>query len=396
MSFRTLFVMFAGLLLLAGASEGSTILLADETGTPLGRLFYLERGEEQLIPANLLARKAQWSLERTPEGSVIRAPGCEVLIRRDNPFVRVNDTHVQLRVNPEEWDGSVWLPISGLEALFPTSLEHDEAGGVLKVRMGEPEPEVTPETAPTETGAKPSGGWELGTVIIDPGHGGKDTGARGLNGLLEKDVTLDIAKRAAAVLRRQGVDTRLTREDDRFLPLKARTEFANSNGGDLFVSIHANSFHDPLIGGLECYFLSPARTDRAIAAAEKENSVVQLETQDHGYQDLTEENHILLTMATAQYMQDSERWAGVTLDQAAGSTGLHVRGVDQAGFYVLMGASMPAILFECGFITNANDARIMGTERGRQRLGESVAESVLAMKRTMEAAAQSTTTAERN
>ncbi|RQV99313.1 N-acetylmuramoyl-L-alanine amidase, partial [bacterium] len=229
--------------------------------------------------------------------------------------------------------------------------------------------------------------WKLGTVIIDPGHGGKDPGASGLYDLVEKNVTLDIAKRVARELRQAGIDVKLTRDTDRFMPLKDRSEFANENRGDLFVSIHANSFRDASIGGFECYFLSPARTERAVEVALKENAVVELESSDHEYQELTEANHILLTMATAQYMKDSETWAGLTLDEAKEKAGLSVRGLDQAGFYVLMGASMPAILIECGFLTNPADARVLSAENGRQRLSESIATAVLKMKRNMEATA---------
>jgi N-acetylmuramoyl-L-alanine amidase len=119
----------------------------------------------------------------------------------------------------------------------------------------------------------------------------------------------------------------------------------------------------------------------------KENAVVELESNDHEYQEMTEANHILLTMATAQYMKDSETWASLTLDEAKERAGMTVRGLDQAGFYVLMGASMPAILVECGFLTNPVDARNLSAERGRQRLSEAVSAAVLKMKRTMEATA---------
>jgi N-acetylmuramoyl-L-alanine amidase len=224
-------------------------------------------------------------------------------------------------------------------------------------------------------------------VIIDPGHGGKDQGAAGLFDMLEKDVTLDIAKRVARELRREGIDVKLTREEDRFVPLNKRTEFANENRGDLFVSVHANSFRDATINGFECYLLNPARTERAVNVASKENAVVELEASDFEYQDLTEENHILLTMATAQYLKDSETWAALTLQEAKEKAGLESRGVDQAGFYVLMGASMPAILVESGFLTNPTDARNLASERGRQRIAEAVSSSIIRMKNTMEATA---------
>jgi N-acetylmuramoyl-L-alanine amidase len=310
-----------------------------------------------------------------------------VVVRRGNPFVKVNDGHVQLRLAPEEWDGSLWLPISGLEKLFPGGLVLDTLSGALKVKLGAVQEETTPAGLEKSQLKDEDQGWQLGTVIIDPGHGGKDQGAAGLYDLLEKDITLDIAKRIVRELRREGIDAKLTREEDKFVPLNKRTEFANENRGDLFVSVHANSFRDATIQGFECYFLNPARTERAVDVASKENAVVELEASDFEYQDLTEENHILLTMATAQYMKDSETWAGLTLQEAKDKAGLESRGIDQAGFYVLMGASMPAILVECGFLTNPSDARNLASERGRQKIADAVSTSITKMKSAMEATA---------
>ncbi|MBU0690821.1 N-acetylmuramoyl-L-alanine amidase [bacterium] len=383
----SIFILLALSISVSGAMD--TVLLMDDSGSPLGNLPLLKRGEEQLIPSALLTRKANWQREREANEEIITAPGSVTILRRGNPFAKVNDSHIQLRVAPEEWDGSFWLPLSGLQDMFPGGLTYNAETGALQVKMGAPEAEeVVPEPTPekrTKIGSTEA--WKLGTVIIDPGHGGKDPGASGLYDLVEKNVTLDIAKRVARELREAGIDVKLTRDTDRFMPLKDRSEFANANRGDLFVSIHANSFRDASIGGFECYFLSPARTERAVEVALKENAVVELESSDHEYQELTEANHILLTMATAQYMKDSETWAGLTLDEAKEKAGLSVRGLDQAGFYVLMGASMPAILIECGFLTNPADARVLSAENGRQRLSESIATAVLKMKRNMEATA---------
>ena len=383
----TIFLLFA--LSFTAAHAMDTVLLTDDSGSPLGRLPYLKRGEEQLIPSALLIRKANWEREREANEEIITAPGSITIVRRGNPFAEVNENHIQLRVAPEEWDGSLWLPLSGLEAMFPGGLTVNSETGALQVKMGAPA-EKESEDTPAPDERKRIGStdeWKLGTVIIDPGHGGKDPGAAGLYDLVEKNVTLDIAKRVARELQNAGIEVKLTRDKDRFMPLKDRTEFANTNRGDLFISIHANSFRDPSIGGFECYFLSPARTERAVEVALKENAVVELETTDHEYQELTEENHILLTMATAQYMKDSETWASLTLDEAKQKAGLQTRGLDQAGFYVLMGASMPAILIECGFLTNPADARTLSAESGRQRLSESITAAVLKMKQTMEATA---------
>jgi N-acetylmuramoyl-L-alanine amidase len=170
--------------------------------------------------------------------------------------------------------------------------------------------------------------------------------------------------------------------------LGQRTRLANKLEGNLFISIHCNHFKDPLIKGAECYFLKPAKSERAIEVASAENQVVDLERDGEVYEELTEENFILLTMATSQYMKDSERWAGLLLEEVSRQAGVPSRGVDQAGFYVLMGASMPAILIECGYMSNSEDARVLSSDRGRQKIADAITASVLKMKMEMEAAAR--------
>jgi hypothetical protein len=130
-------IIFLALALCASFSAlAETVLLTDESGSPLGRLPYMQRGEEQLIPSALLATKANWQREREANDEIITAPGSISVVRRGNPFAKVNDGHVQLRLPPEEWDGSLWIPISGLESLFPGSVMLDSASSSLKVKLG--------------------------------------------------------------------------------------------------------------------------------------------------------------------------------------------------------------------------------------------------------------------
>jgi N-acetylmuramoyl-L-alanine amidase len=285
----------------------------------------------------------------------------------------------------------LWVPLSGLFQAIPSDFlyQHPQDGSLRIRKIVETKTEV-----PSARGAKdesrlpaPPGSpsvWTMGTVIIDPGHGGKDVGCVGANGSREKDVVLDISRQLAKILLNKGITTKLTRYDDRFVPLGERTTFANANRGDLFISIHCNSSKIRTARGTEAYFLSPARTESAVEVAVSENSVVQLEDNAGQYHDLTDENYILLTMATSQYLKDSEDLAGLALKEVVRSTPLSQRWVDQAGFYVLIGASMPAILFETGFLSNPEDEKFLASKRGRQKVADALARSILQLKSQLE------------
>jgi N-acetylmuramoyl-L-alanine amidase len=372
------------LLWTTAAWSANGIPLTDSAGTELGTLPFVARGDERLVPLAMLVRAAEWKAAPSDGQHVILLPTDTVSLRLGNAFVRSGDHFVQLRLPPEEWDGSLWVPLSNLRDLFPNDIEIPPDLRAVRVRIAPPVVSDTSQRGSAETQAER---WVLRTVVVDPGHGGKDSGARGLYNLREKEVTLDIARRLARLLTEQGLNVELTRTGDRFVSLQDRTRLANEKHGDLFISIHTNSSRRPDSHGVEAYFLKPARTQRAIEAAMRENDVVKLENGEAQYQDLTQDNYILLTMATSQYMRDSETWAAHVVRLASSSVGLESRGVDQAGFYVLMGASMPAVLVECGFLSNPDDAKVLASERGRQRIAEALLESVLRMKTNLEGSA---------
>jgi N-acetylmuramoyl-L-alanine amidase len=366
------------------AAWADAIPLTDTEGTSLGSLPYVARGTERLTPLTMLIRAAGWTCEQGDGQHIITLPGDTVILKVGNVFARTGGRFVQMRNAPEEWDGSLWVPLSNLRDLFPRDVEILPDARAIRLRITPP---AATDTMPRGSNDTLPERWVLKTVIVDPGHGGKDSGARGLYNLFEKDITLDIGKRLSRILSARGLDVKLTRSNDRFLSLQDRTKFANEKRGDLMVSVHCNSSRSADSRGVEAYFLKPARTERAVDAAMRENDVVKLESGDAQYQDLTQDNYILLTMATSQYMRDSEVWAAQIVRLASTSVGLESRGVDQAGFYVLMGASMPAVLVENGFLTNPNDAKILASERGRQRIAEALAESVLRMKSDLEGSA---------
>lgn len=230
--------------------------------------------------------------------------------------------------------------------------------------------------------------WKLDAIVIDPGHGGYDPGTIGVIGTREKDVVLGIALKLGRLLEQQMPDVKViyTRKTDRFVELYRRGQIANENGGKLFISIHANSLpvKPSPINGFEIYLLRPGKTDDAIKIAEKENAAVRLENDQDRYQEVTEENFIILTMAQSAYMKQSEHFAELLTDEMSVKMSPQGRGVKQAGFYVLVGASMPNVLVESGYLSNKNDEKFLRNPEGQQIVAESILRSVQRYKRQYE------------
>ncbi len=213
-------------------------------------------------------------------------------------------------------------------------------------------------------------GLKIGKIVIDPGHGGHDVGTIGPNGLLEKDVVLDVAKRLGRLLEtRLGAEVVYTRQDDTFIPLETRTAIANRERADLFISIHANSSHDPDARGVETYYLNFTSSPDALDVAARENAVS--EQSIHQLQDLVKK------IALKEKIEESREFAGDVQESLYGglslnNTGIHNRGVKKAPFIVLIGANMPSILAEISFVSNPTDERKMETSEHRQRIAESL------------------------
>ncbi len=216
--------------------------------------------------------------------------------------------------------------------------------------------------------------WLLDTIVIDAGHGGKDSGAIGIGGLQEKTVTLDIAKKLGKLIETNlGIKVIYTRDEDVYIPLWKRTKIANDSGGKVFVSIHANSAHkNHSVRGFETYLLRPGKTADAIEVARRENEVIAMEEQYHEYEELSNDKLILYAMAQSAFMKESEYLAAEIqkeLDKVLTSPN---RGVKQAGFHVLVGASMPNVLIEAGFLSNKSEMKLLGQSRYRQKIAQAV------------------------
>lgn len=222
------------------------------------------------------------------------------------------------------------------------------------------------------------------TIIIDPGHGGKDPGALGRSkGVFEKDVVLDVALELKAALNRElpDVEVILTREDDTFVPLSERSKLANTHGGDLFISLHCNAHRDRKANGVEVYFLSTAKTTDERAVEALENSVVyNYEGGEAAVQRYDDLSFILMDMAQTEQLQESSELAYKLLANLVSMSGLHNRGVRQANLYVLRVSYMPAVLVELGFISNSTDEKSLRNKETQRKLVTALAEGVKSFK----------------
>ncbi|MBN1543499.1 N-acetylmuramoyl-L-alanine amidase [candidate division KSB1 bacterium] len=227
--------------------------------------------------------------------------------------------------------------------------------------------------------------WKIDVIIIDPGHGGKDPGAVGRNGLYEKKAVLDIALELKKQLEsRLDVKVLMTRDRDRFVPLKQRTKFANSHGGKLFISLHADANPVRSLRGHTVYFLGPAKTEDARIVAQFENSVIQFEdSQDH-YKDFGGAAFILGANAQNAYHKESQELADLIDQKLTQQCSLHGHGVRQAGFYVLYGASMPNILIETAFISNRDDEKKLRNQSFQKRMSTAICDAIVEFKTRQE------------
>src|SRR5436853_5137881 len=248
--------------------------------------------------------------------------------------------------------------------------------GISNKRKSSPEADVR-EAQPTASGDRSlirALGLKIGKIVIDPGHGGHDTGTIGPNGLEEKDLVLGVAKRLGKLLQtRLGAEVIYSREDDTFIPLETRTAIANQEEADLFISIHANSSGDPEARGVETYYLNFTSNPDALEVAARENAVSDKSI--HELQDLVK------TIALKEKIEESREFAtdvqrALHIGLAAKSSAIRDRGVKKAPFIVLIGANMPSILAEISFVSNPSDERKLRTPQYRQRVAESLCRGI--------------------
>jgi N-acetylmuramoyl-L-alanine amidase len=215
------------------------------------------------------------------------------------------------------------------------------------------------------------------TVVIDAGHGGKDSGAVGSLSQ-EKNIVLSIALKVGAYIKEYmpTVQVVYTRSTDVFVPLDERAEIANKAKADLFVSIHGNSISNPKIYGAETFVLGLHRSEENLEVAKKENSVIILEddytTKYEGFDPTQPESYIIFELMQNAYLDQSIAVASLVQNQFENRVGRHNRGVKQAGFLVLRKTSMPGILVEVGFLSNPKEEMYMMSDDGQSYLASGI------------------------
>ena len=216
-------------------------------------------------------------------------------------------------------------------------------------------------------------GLKVRRVIIDPGHGGHDTGAIGKSGTREKDITLAISQKLAEELKERGLEVILTREDDHYVRLEDRAQFANESRGDLFISIHCNSAASAKLHGVETYTLNISADRYSIRLAARENA-----STEKGISDL---QFILADLATKANTGESTRLASQVQKSLVGQLSKDYSGIKDLGnkealFYVLLGVKMPAILVETAFLSHAEEEQRLGSEEYQDSVAQAIAQGV--------------------
>lgn len=245
------------------------------------------------------------------------------------------------------------------------------------------EQEITPLQVPLSCKKIPASsieGFKIKTIVIDAGHGGKDTGAIGKGGLLEKDVVLDLAKRLELEIKKKlpNVNVFLTRKNDYFIPLRERTSFANRKKADLFICIHANAAYSSEANGFEVYHLSTVASDnhaRAIAAAE--NEVVRFEEKEQSGKRKDHIKFILGDLAQSEFINESVELAGLVQTGVNKRLNIENRGIKGAFFWVLKDAMMPAVLIETAFISNPVEEELLNNEKFKDIITTAICEAIV-------------------
>lgn len=219
--------------------------------------------------------------------------------------------------------------------------------------------------------------FKIKTIVIDPGHGGRDPGAVGARGLMEKEINLDIALELKTLINsRLPVKVLMTREKDVFIPLADRTKFANRNGAQLFISIHCNASLSKKTYGCETYYVSESDNAERGAAAVLENSVIKLEMKELGVLGDDMLRTILQDMTYHEYVHKSISLASYVQAKMSGRLNLTDRGVKHDLFYVLRGVAAPSILVEVAFLSYPQEEAKLANSSFRKKAAEAIFEGI--------------------
>jgi N-acetylmuramoyl-L-alanine amidase len=403
-------------------SLANSVYLYDETSKTRDTIPSIEYNNQAYVSLIHLCENLgiTWQWDMYSERFTCYTGIDSITLIQNNNFYQMNDSTFQLAYPPVRSGGSLYLYSKNVADVFcrlvnrtivwaqkdklftvftrdTSSKDKQPAKAVEKtdkkpvkkdkppVTKKEPVPKPPKETAIEKSKTR------IKTIVIDPGHGGKDPGAIGSSGVKEKNVVLPIALALRDVLKKKSsLKVFMTRSTDKFIPLRKRTKFANDKNADLFISIHANSISGNKkkknqIKGYKVYFLSQAKNEDDKLAAMIENSVIELEddTQKGDYL-----QNILIDMANNEFLNESQDVSILVAESFETSLNkikkLH-RGVGQANFWVLNGAYMPAILIEACFISNPTEEKLLSSSKFQKKIGMAIGNAIIEFKKKYEA-----------
>lgn len=340
------------------------------------------------VPVSLLEELGWTVLESGDDVSVSIAGDMQIVLRVGTPFFQWDGLVLQFTEAPYRDGSGVFVPLQLLADFFPRRLPdlYEFDGDDLLLRAGDPVPDDSDQAQadvpdePLFTELSEYDGVRV--VVIDAGHGGADPGALGVGGVREKDVALGIALELAEVLRREpNLEVHLTRDDDTFVDLWDRGEIATNLKGErhgLFVSIHGNSFPDQRgTRGFETYFLSEARTEHERRVAAIENAPLRMGGQSIDPEQDPDLGFILRELRNLDHQHWSALLAEMTQEEFDHFHPGPNRGVKQGVLAVLTNALMPSVLVEVGYLSNADESRLMGQAEFQARTAEALGRSIV-------------------
>ena len=297
------------------------------------------------------------------------------------PFIMIDDNLYQLSSNVIKSNNNYYVPAESFFSIV------NNLSNTVSITLNTNEinfsklTEVSKKTIKVDLRSEKEK-WEFKTIVIDAGHGGKDPGAVGYRGTKEKDIALDVAKRLEKKLaKNMKVKIVMTRDEDIFLRLSERTKIANESNGSLFISIHTNAAEDRRASGFETFLIGQNKNEAAVRVAARENAVLELEGLTG--KKLTDEDLIKATIAQSAFASKSEQFASLVQKEIKKRVQSKDRGVKQAGFYVLMGASMPNVLVELGFISNPSEEKKLRSPQYRDQLATAIYRAVEQYQKTL-------------
>ena len=366
------------------AKNEQSITILGENNTILGKADILKK-DQYYISVNDFGKilgSGSFVNDKT-EKIVIYVDSFKIKLSNNIAFIVVDDTIYQMGNKIIKRDNEYYVPIDDFFNILSVhgSDSHSIDYTTMSITLGPKTKKISKPIVVADL-IKEKNKWKLDTIIIDPGHGGKDPGAIGYRGTKEKDITLDVAKRLVKKIERNmNINTILTRDEDVFIRLEDRTKLANSENGKLFISIHANSAEDRRANGFETYMIGTNKNAAAVRTAARENAVLDLE--GGNTKKLTDEALIKATIAQSGFANGSEQFAALVQEEMNKRLQSKDRGVKQAGFYVLAYASMPNVLIELGYISNPSEEKKLKSSQYKDALATSIYRAIEQYQKTL-------------